>query len=349
MRLLVVMPCLNEAATVQQVMGRIPREIAGVDQVEMLVVDDGSTDATAKLAREAGAYVHSHGTNRGVGTALKSAINFALTHGYDLMVNIDGDGQFAPEDIPALLAPIIKGQADFTTASRFKEKERIPAMMSRVKLWGNRRMSWLISKLCGQKFYDVSCGFRAYSRETLLQLNLHGAFTYTQETFIDLVSKQLRIVEVPLDVQYFAGRKSRVAGSILKYAVNSASIITRIYRDYFPFKFFMSIAGGSLAVATAFGGVVLYYYITTGRFIGHVFLASISAFFLMLTLLFFFAALVTDMLVRIRNNQERLLYLAKKSHFVGTDAAASRGERCPSPQEVSVPVGLCPGQNREKE
>jgi glycosyltransferase involved in cell wall biosynthesis len=309
------MPCLNEAATVQQVVLRIPRTIPKVSQVDVLVVDDGSTDDTARLATEAGAYVHSHGTNRGVGAALKSAISFALGHGYDLMVNIDGDGQFAPEDIPLLLAPILEERADFTTASRFKEAHRIPKKMSKVKLYGNKGMSFLISKLCGQKFHDVSCGFRAYSRETLLQLNLHGAFTYTQETFIDLVSKQLRIVEVPLDVQYFEGRKSRVAGNIIRYAINSASIITRIYRDYFPFKFFMTIAAASLALAVGFGSIVLYYYITTGRFIGHVFIASISAFFILLTLLFFFAAVVTDMLVRIRNNQERMLYLAKKSHY----------------------------------
>ncbi len=326
MKLLVVMPCLNEAATVQQVVARIPRVIPKVSRVDVLVVDDGSTDATAGLATEAGAFVHSHGTNRGVGAALKSAISFALGRGYDLMVNIDGDGQFAPEDIPQLLAPILEGRADFTTASRFKEAARIPKKMSKVKLYGNKAMSFLISKLCGQKFYDVSCGFRAYSRETLLQLNLHGAFTYTQETFIDLVSKQLRIVEVPLDVQYFDGRKSRVAGNIFRYAVNSASIITRIYRDYFPFKFFMTIAAASLVLAMGFGSIVLYYYITTGRFIGHVFMASISAFFVLLTLLFFFAAVVTDMLVRIRNNQERMLYLAKKSHYSSEAGPGAAGK-----------------------
>ena len=149
------------------------------------------------------------------------------------MVNIDGDRQFDPADIPKLIAPILNREADMVTASRFKDSALTPDMPP-VKLVGNHMMSFLISRLCGQKFADVSCGFRAYSREALLQINLHGLFTYTQETFLDLVSKKLRIVEVPIRVTYFKGRQSRVAASILRYGLNTAAIILRIYRDYFP-------------------------------------------------------------------------------------------------------------------
>ena len=235
--LLIAVPCLNEAATISEVIASIPAKIAGVDSIVVLVVDDGSTDRTTELAKASGAVVIRHTRNRGVGAAFRSAVEYAVANRFSLMVNIDGDRQFNPADIPQLVAPVLAHEADMVTASRFI----IPAMrpqMPKVKLWGNHMMSRLISFLTRGTFHDVSCGFRCYSRESLLQLNLHGAFTYTQETFLDLISKQLRIMEVPIAVQYFADRKSRVAGSIARYAVNTLKIILRSYRDYFPLRFF---------------------------------------------------------------------------------------------------------------
>ncbi len=179
-RLLVILPALNEAATIQGVLERVPRDIPGIASVEILVVDDGSSDETVALTLGAGGSVISHGKNRGVGAAMQTGLDEAVRRQVDFAVNIDSDGQFAPEDIPKLLAPLVAGETDFATASRFKDPKLVP-VMPLVKRLGNWGMARMVSNIVGQKFDDVSCGFRAYTRETLLQLVLSGAFTYTQE------------------------------------------------------------------------------------------------------------------------------------------------------------------------
>lgn len=309
--LLVVVPCLNEAATIRSVVEDIPRSISGVKTVDVLVVDDGSSDETVLEAKKGGAIILSHSWNRGVGAAFQSAVEYAVEHKYDLMVNIDGDRQFNPGDIPKLVMPVLQGRADMVTASRFVDLAFTPEM-PRVKLIGNHMMSYLISRLVRQRFKDVSCGFRCYSRESLLRLNLHGAFTYTQETFLDFCAKSLRITEVPIAVVYFPDRQSRVAGSIFKYAVSTAKIIFRGYRDYFPLRFFWGISAVfgllALALATVFFGHYLY----TGLFSGYLFSGFSAAFFFVTAMVFFVLGVVTDMLDRIRSNQDRILYLLKK-------------------------------------
>ncbi|SDH35698.1 glycosyltransferase family 2 protein [Pseudomonas abietaniphila] len=312
LRLLVAIPCLNEAKTIAQVVSEVPRTIAGVYSVDILVVDDGSEDATSTEAKLAGAEVLRHPRNRGVGTAFQSAVNYAVENRYDLMINIDGDRQFNPGDIPKLVAPIVAGEADMVTASRFIDPAMTPDM-PKIKLYGNHMMSSLISGLVRKKFADVSCGFRCYSRESLLQINLHGAFTYTQETFLDFAAKRLEIKEIPIDVQYFADRTSRVAGSISKYAVNTSKIIFRGYRDYFPLRFFWGISAVFAVPATIFSIVFVLHYLMTGAFTGYLFAGFTAAFLYSLATVFFVLGIVTDMLDRIRSNQERILYMLKKS------------------------------------
>lgn len=311
-RLLVAIPCLNEAATIGQVIKEVPRSMPGVDCVDVLVVDDGSSDNTSYEAQSAGSEVLRHPRNRGVGSAFQSAVNYAVEHDYDLMVNIDGDGQFNPQDIPKLVAPVIAFEADMVTASRFVDSTFTPAM-PKVKLIGNHMMSYLISHLVRRKFSDVSCGFRCYSRESLLKLNLHGAFTYTQETFLDFAAKRMEIKEVPIEVVYFAERKSRVAGSIVKYAINTAKIIFRGYRDYFPLRFFWTIAAFFAFPATLLAIAFFVHYLVTNTFSGYLFAGFGSAFMFMMATVFFVLGIVTDMLDRIRTNQERILYLLKKN------------------------------------
>src|SRR5688572_6054479 len=175
-RLLVGVPCLNEAATIGAVLDAVPTRIDGVDDVVKLVVDDGSTDGTAREAVSHGAVVVSHGVNRGVGVAFQSMLRYAVENGFDALVSIDADGQFDAADIPRLVAPILERRADMVTGSRFVDRSFIPATMPTMKRWGNDRMANLISALTGRRFHDVSCGYRAYGREALLNLNLHGRF-----------------------------------------------------------------------------------------------------------------------------------------------------------------------------
>lgn len=320
-RAVVAIPCLNEAQTIRKVLRSIPRSIDGVEEIILLVVDDGSTDKTAQEAVAEGAEVISHKINRGLGVAFQSAVDYAIEHDADLLVTIDGDGQFDPSEIPKLVSPILKHEADFVTGSRFLSNDAYPTGIPKIKLWGNRRMSYLVSRLTGQKFYDVSCGFRAYSKHALLHLNLHGKFTYTQEAFLDLCFRGFRIQEQPIRVVYHPERKSRVANSVIRYAFNTLFIIFRAFRDYRPLRFFWTCSGILFTIASALAMVFLAYFFQTGRFYGYLWAGFLSGFIYLMSMAFFVLGIVVDMFDRSRVNQEKTLVLLReiKSHLRGRE------------------------------
>ena len=306
--LLVVIPALNEERTVGQMIRQVPRDIPGIGVVEVLVVDDGSKDRTAEEAERAGARVIRHPSTRGVGGSFHSAVAYGLDHGADLIVSIDADGQFDPADIPRLIVPVVAGEADFATASRFKDPALTPHMPT-VRLWGNRLMSAFMSHLTGQKFYDVSCGMRCYGRRAALQLYLLARFTYTQEVFLNLAYRQVPIVEVPIRVRGVRefGR-SRVAGSLWRYAFRTATIIVRSYRDYRPLHFFGLLALGLLAAATGLAAFFLLHYVRTGQFHPHTWAGVGAGACFGLAVLMLHLGVIGDMLNRHRIYLEELLY-----------------------------------------
>lgn len=306
-RLLVAIPALNEEATIKRVIDGIPDCIEGIDLISAVVVDDGSTDSTAQLAREAGAVVLRHHNRKGVGAAFATALSYAIEQGVDLIATIDADGQFNPADIPALVAPIVADEADFVTASRFIDPAMTPEMPW-IKRWGNHRMSHLVSSLTGGKFYDVSCGMRCYSRKAMLNLNLLGEFTYTQEVFLNLAFKHLRIVEIPIPVRGERKYgKSRVANSILQYAVQSSKIILRAYRDYRPMHLFGGIALLLLIPAALFGGFLMIHYLMTGNFTPYKWTGFTAGTLGVLGLVMLHMGMLGDMLNRHRLYLEELL------------------------------------------
>ncbi len=312
-RLCVVLPALNEEKSIEDVLKAIPRDIPTITDIDIVVVDDGSTDKTSEIAKAQGAHVVRHTTNKGVGAAFRSGVDKAIELGADFMVNIDADGQFDPKDIPTVLQPLLDKEAEFASASRFMKKDFYP-VMSKVKFYGNHMMSWLISTLTGKKYYDVSCGFRAYSREVLLRLNLFGDFTYTQETFLDLSMKQILIKEVPIKLVCGTRQfgKSRVASNLWRYAINTSKIIFRAFRDYKPMIVFGSI-GAILSLFSFFGfAFIAIRYGLTGHFSPYKWVAMTSGFLAAIGLLVFVTSLIADMLARIRLNQERILYMLKK-------------------------------------
>ena len=151
MKLTIIIPALNEAATVGQVLKDIPDSIPGISEIIAVVIDDGSTDETKTISEGEGAVVIRHLKNTGLGSAFRSGLTYAINSGTDIMVNIDADGQFYPQDIPTLVAPIVNGDAECTTASRFIDKNLYPDMHW-LKFYGNKAMSLLISFLTGQRF-----------------------------------------------------------------------------------------------------------------------------------------------------------------------------------------------------
>jgi len=307
MKLLIALPCYNESEKIAAVLHSIPETFVGIDERRLLVIDDGSADDTAALALAAGAMVVRHKRNKGLGQAFRSAVDYAIDHGFDLMVNMDGDGQFDPADIQKLIDPILSQQADFVTGSRFLKGEKIEHMPL-VKRWGNHRMNHLVSGLCGQTFSDVSCGFRAYSRETLLKINFYGRFTYTQESFVCFRFHNLAMAEVPIAVRYFPGRKSRVAGSVWTYFKRTVGILTGLMRDYYPMKFFGVLGLCFLIPALLFGMMFLIHYLKVGYFSGYLFAGLIAAFCLLITVLMFSFGVAMESMVRINRNENQILY-----------------------------------------
>jgi glycosyltransferase involved in cell wall biosynthesis len=310
--LLVILPAFNEAKTVGRVIRDIPRRIDHIDRISVLVVDDGSTDGTAEIARAAGAEVVSHDRNMGVGAAIITGLREALARKVDFAVNLDADGQFDPAAIQQLVRPLVEGEAQFATASRFANPALVPSMPL-VKRLGNAAMSRLVSRIVGRRFYDVSCGFRAYTRESLMRLFLHGKFTYTQEMILALSFAGITIVEVPVKVRGVREHgKSKVANNLFVYAYKTLGIIYSCVRDYRPSMVFNVMTLALLAVGAALGGFFVWHRLATGSFTPHVWAGFTSAFLWGLGFLTFLMSQVALMLSRLRLLHEEQLYLARR-------------------------------------
>ena len=319
MKLVVTIPALNEEKTIADVINGVPRDIPGISEVEVIVCNDGSTDRTAEFASQAGAIVIDIHGRPGLGRVFRTGLERAMRRGADIIVNIDGDGQFQSADVAKLIKPIMDDEADFVTCSRFKDPALHPTMPA-VKFWGNKVVTNIINWVCGgTNFSDVSCGFRAFNREAAYRMTLFGRYTYTQECFIDLFSKGVRIAEVPLKVRGVREHgKSRVASSIIKYAINSLPIILRAMRDIQPLKFFGGIAGILLVPGILAGLIVAGRYAYTwlvegnGKTFPFTSLITVSGVLLTLSFLMGALALLADMMGRHRKISEEMLYLARR-------------------------------------
>ena len=320
----VTIPAYNEASTVADVIEAVPKNIDGVESIDIAVIDDGSTDDTAKVSARAGAKVVSFSKNRGLGAAFAEALRTALGLGADIIVNIDADGQFNPQDIPKLLAPIIDGRADMVTASRFADPHLVPDMPW-IKKWGNKKVANIVNKLAGQQLHDVSCGFRAYSRDAALRATLLGGHTYTHEVILDLAFRGLRIVEVPVKV--VGVRKvgeSKVAGNLWKYGWQSLLIILRAFRDYRPMRVFGGISLVFALLSLFCGIFVLCHYLRTGAFSPYIFVAFIAAGFGFVALVCYITALLAGMVNRLRILQDEQLFLLRKQEYSPTNKNRSK-------------------------
>lgn len=317
MKLVIFSICKDEEATVGELLDRIPKKIKGIDKIETLVVSDGSTDGTVKVAKAQGADYIIEGTKqKRLAYRFEEAAEKVLELGADIAVNIDGDLQFAPEDIPKLVTPIVNEGFDFVAADRFTDPKtgakRRPRGMPKNKYRANVLGSWIVGQLSGQRFYDVTCGFRAYSRKALTAININSPYTYTQESFQILAVKRMAIKAVPIEVKYYEGRQSRVVRSFWGFLFGSALNILRAFRDYAPLKFFGMIGLLVFIPGALMGGFTLVHWLTAGSVrpyatIGFIGLYLTTAAFLLWTL-----ALFADMFDRILTNQEKIIERLKR-------------------------------------
>lgn len=304
-RIMVTLPALNEGKTVAQVLEKIVGLNIEGAEINVLVIDDGSTDNTAQIARDLGAEVICHGHNHGVGAAFRTGLKAAIIQKADILVNIDSDGQFDPQYILDLVAPIMKGDADFVTASRFLDNTTID--MPKIKKWGNNGVAKIVSFLAEQRIKDASCGFRAYSRKAFLSLNLIGQFTYTHETILNLafMGHRLQEISVPVRGEREFG-ESRVASNLFKYAIQSLMIMLRCYRDYRP----MATFGIPGLILTILGSLLIAIFLVWSAVQGEWYpksAAFASAFCLTVGFIFMLIALLADMFTRLRVKMEFMM------------------------------------------
>ncbi|KKP92332.1 MAG: Glycosyl transferase family 2 [Parcubacteria group bacterium GW2011_GWA2_36_10] len=315
-KVLVLIPAYNEEENILKVLQAVPLKIADVTNVEILVIDDGSQDKTAKIVKDSKlASLISHPKNKGVGFVFQTGVEEAIKRKADILVTIDADGQFDPQEIILLIEAMVTGGHDVVLGSRFVDRSFIPVNMPKIKIWGNKTVANLVTWLTGIRYFDVSCGFRAYNAEALCNLNLFGDFTYTQETIIDLSFKNLSFKEVPIHVRYFFNRKSRVASNLFKYAWNILKINFKTLRDYKPMKFFGFLGTFIFSIGLLLDAFVFLYFLQTSSFTPYKSVIFSGAFLNLLGILLVVVGFLSDMLARIRWNQEKILYYAKKNEY----------------------------------
>lgn len=327
MKLVVQIPCLNEEETLAEALRGIPRQVAGIDCVEVLVIDDGSSDRTSEVARAAGVdHVVRFTRNKGLAHGFMAGLDAALRLGADIIVNTDADNQYPGEDIPKLIAPILAGQADMVIG------DRGVGTLAHFS-WTKRRLqevgSWVVRKVSGTRLPDTTSGFRAFSREAALRINIVSEFTYTLESLIQAGKKRLAVAHVPIAAR--ETRPSRLFTSTWQYVKRSATTILRIYATYEPLKVFVLLGGAMLL-----GGVILalryaYFWLWLDEFRGHWQSAIGAVVLLILGFQTLQWGIVADLIANNRKLLEDLLYRAR-SREVGTlepDARAQRSEERP--------------------
>ncbi|MBI1856916.1 glycosyltransferase family 2 protein [Candidatus Saccharibacteria bacterium] len=245
MKLVIQIPCLNEAKTLSLVLHDIPKKIAGIDTIEILIIDDGSTDDTIKVARQLGInHFVRHTRNMGLGQSFHDGVLKALEMGADIVVNTDGDNQYPSGEIGNLIQPIIEGRADIVVANR--QTDRI-AHFSPFKKILQKLGSRIVNIAAGTDIPDAASGFRAYSREAIIKLNTITRFSYCMETIIQAGNKQLAITSIPITTNPKT-RESRLFKSTREHVFQSAMAIIRAYTMYRPYAVFLSLGGTLLAL-----------------------------------------------------------------------------------------------------
>ncbi len=246
MKLVIHIPCLNEEATLPLVLESIPRSIPGIDDIVVLVTDDGSTDKTVEVAKAHGVkhFVH-HNRNQGLGRSFHDGVNAALKLGADIVVNTDGDNQYPQDRIADLVQPIIKGQADIVIADRQTHTiEHFSRTKKLLQRWGSK----VVNMAAGTDVPDAVSGFRAYSRESLLRLNTITRFSYCTETIIQAGNKGLSLASIPVDTNPKT-RESRLFKSTHEHVIKSAVVIIRAFIMYRPSLFFGWLGGLTFVLA----------------------------------------------------------------------------------------------------
>jgi len=303
MKLVIQIPCFNEGDHLPETLAALPRAIDGVDAIEYLVVDDGSSDGTSEVARRLGVHhVVRHRTNRGLAAAFRSGLERALREGADIIVNTDADNQYDGRDIAALVRPIIDGQADIVVGDR---GVRDNAHFGPVKRRLQRLGSATVQRLSRTRIPDAVSGFRAISRDAAQRINITSDFSYTTEMLIQAGRKRMAVVSVPVRTNG-AVRPSRLFRSIPHFIVNTAATMLRAWAMYNPLRAFVSV--GLVAFLIGLAPIIrfLWFYLN-GDGAGHVQSLIIGGVFMIFGVMAMMLGALADLIGRNRNLMEQTL------------------------------------------
>ncbi len=308
MKLIIQIPCLNEAETISKTLNELPKKIEGIDTIETLIIDDGSTDNTAEIAKKCGAHHIVRLTKRkGLARAFHIGLDASLKKGADIIVNTDADGQYKGSDIPRLVKPIVDGKADIVIGNRDIENVR---QFSWIKKRLQRVGSAVVRQLSGSNIADATTGFRSYNREAALRMNIISDYTYTLESIIQAENKALAIENITITTNEVT-RKSRLFKSIPEYIKRSLVTLFRVYALYNPLRLFLTLGGGIFAVGILIGCRFLFYYFTSNG-AGRIQSLILAAVLMIVGFMLIVVGIVSDLISANRRLIEEVLLRVKK-------------------------------------
>jgi glycosyltransferase involved in cell wall biosynthesis len=307
-KLIIQIPCLNESQTLPATLAALPRQIEGIDSVEVLIVDDGSTDNTCHVARECGVdHIVRFVSHQGLARGFAAGLDACLRLGADVIVNTDADGQYPGEDVPRLVAPILEGQADIVIGDRQVD---MVEHFTPLKRFLQRVGSSVVSMLSGIKVGDVTSGFRAYSREAALRLNILSDFTYTLDSLIQSSSKPITVMTVPTRSNA-PTRPSRLFRGVWEYLWRQVPSILRLYMVYQPLKS-LSLVSGLFVLPGLLIGIRFLTFFLAQQGAGHVQSLILATILLIVGVQIFILGLVADLMATNRRLLEDALYRVRR-------------------------------------
>ena len=309
MKLIIQIPCFNEEATLAATLDALPTSVSGIDEIEVLVIDDGSSDGTSAIAREHGCSIVRHARNRGLARTFMSGLEAALDLGADIIVNTDADNQYDASCIEDLVQPIVRGDAEMVIGER-------PIESIQSFSWAKKKLqrlgSRVVAALSGTHIQDAPSGFRAYSRSAAEQLNVFNEYTYTLETLIQAGHRHIPLASVPVRVNPVE-RPSRLVKSIPSYIRRSVFIMFRVFLLYRPLKFFFA-TGTFLIFLGMIPGIRFLYYYVLGQGGGKIQSLIFMAVLIVAGLLCYTVGLITDLIAVNRQLLEDIRVQVRRSN-----------------------------------
>lgn len=323
-KLIIQIPCLNEAETLPATLRDLPASIPGIDVIETLIIDDGSRDDTVGVARANGVHhIVRFRRNKGLAAAFMAGIDASIKLGADYIVNTDADNQYAGSDIVTLLAPLLDGRADICIGDR---NIQALAHLTRSRKFLQALGSWVVRQVSSTTVPDTTSGFRAYTREAALRMSIVSDFSYTLESIIQAGKRRMAIAHVPVATNHRT-RESRLFDSVFSYIKKSGATIVRIYASYEPLKVFSYIGLTIFGIGFLISLRFLYYYLT-GTGLGHLQSLLLSAVLMIVGFQVVLIGLVADLLAGTRKLLEDLLYRVR---LLESPPTAAREEDAPVP------------------